>query len=121
MSTIDTPWGYREDLYELPFGNGNYKVRKLMVRPGDRLSLQRHALRSEFWIIESGTAEVTLRMRPEIFGTLQTMSAGESITIKKNITHRVKNVGKTPLIIVETQWGECRDDDIQRFEDDYGR
>lgn len=118
MSITDTPWGYREDLY---VEGDNYKVRRLMLRPKHRISLQRHALRSEFWIIESGIAEVQLRIRPEIYGTFQTLSAGESTTVTKNITHRVKNIGTTPLIIMETQWGECREDDIQRFEDDYGR
>lgn len=110
---VNRPWGSYTVLEEDQDG---FKIKRIEVAPGARLSLQSHRQRSEHWVVVSGTATVT--------------NGDEVITVKKNEStyipigtkHRLENLGKEPLHIVEIQVGEyLGEDDIQRFEDNYGR
>ena len=110
---VNRPWGSYTVLEEDPEG---FKLKRIEVAPGARLSLQSHAHRSEHWVVVSGTATVT--------------NGDEVITVHKNQStyipigakHRLENRGSEPLHIVEIQVGDyLGEDDIQRYEDNYGR
>ncbi len=106
------PWGEFDNLEE----SKNYKVKKLVVWPGKRLSLQRHKHRSEHWIVVKGKAKVTLD--EEVF----TLEKGKYISIEVGKKHRLENPEKEVLEVIEVQVGDyCGEDDIERFSDDYGR
>jgi mannose-6-phosphate isomerase-like protein (cupin superfamily) len=108
----DRPWGYYLVLHE----DEGYKVKKFVVRPGKRLSLQRHRKRMEHWHIVKGEGLVTLE------GSTFSIPFGLSITIPVGAVHRVENRGDRDLEIVEVQLGSyLGEDDIERIEDDYGR
>ena len=110
--TDHRPWGYYEVLAELE----DCKVKRIVVYPGKRLSLQRHFRRSEQWTVVSGSAIVT-RGDEEIF-----LSTGESVHIPVGARHRVSNPGDVPVAFIEVQTGDYfGEDDIERFEDDFGR
>ncbi|MCP4751767.1 MAG: mannose-1-phosphate guanylyltransferase/mannose-6-phosphate isomerase [Proteobacteria bacterium] len=111
-TTVLRPWGNYTILSE---GSG-YQIKTITVLPEKRLSLQRHFHRSEHWVVVSGTAEVT-RGEETFF-----LTENESTYISKTTPHRLKNPGKTPLEIIEVQQGSyLNEDDIERFEDDFGR
>ncbi len=106
------PWGY----YQVLSDAGDHKVKRIVVYPHRRLSLQRHRRRAEHWYVVSGTARVTLNA-DEIF-----LNAGEAINIGVGSLHRVCNPGDDPLVFIEVQIGDYfGEDDIERFEDDFGR
>ncbi len=106
------PWGHYEELLK----GDRFKVKKITVLPGKRLSLQMHHHRSEHWIVVKGTAKVTIG-KEEMF-----VHENESVFVPKSVLHRIENVGKIPLEIVEVQTGEyVEEDDIIRIEDDWGR
>jgi len=107
------PWGSFTILDE----GSNYKVKRIEVLPGKRLSYQRHSRRSEHWFVVSGTAKVTLN-DVEILVT-----AGRAIDIAAGDAHRVENPSLSGLLIfIETQTGDYfGEDDIERIEDDFGR
>lgn len=108
----DRPWGR----YEVLRDEEKYKVKKISVDPGQRLSYQSHEKRSEAWIVIEGEAEVTLDDQ------VKTLKVGELIRIPAKAKHRVRNPGKTPLVFVEVQTGQYfGEDDIQRYSDDYNR
>jgi len=108
----ERPWGAYEVLAE---GEG-YKVKRIEVKPGHRLSLQLHQNRSEHWVVVSGEAIVTLGER-EI-----RLKTNEEALIPPRTKHRVANRGTTPLLFIEVQCGNyLGEDDITRFEDDYKR
>lgn len=108
----DRPWGY----YLVLFVDEGYKVKRFLVRPGQRLSLQRHKKRAEHWHIVQGEALVTCGDR-EI-----SVTAGGNVSIPLGAIHRVRNVGKDDLVIIEVQTGDyVGEDDIERIEDDYNR
>ena len=110
--TAYRPWG----MYTILDESEGYKVKQIVVKPGKRLSLQRHQHRSEHWVVVSGSALVT---RGEEHYTIHT---NESTFIPIGEVHRLENVGKKPLIIIEAQVGEyVGEDDIIRLEDDYKR
>jgi mannose-6-phosphate isomerase-like protein (cupin superfamily) len=112
MERGDRPWGYYLVLHE----DAGYKVKQFVVRPGSRLSLQRHRRRAEHWQVVRGEASVTCGK--EVVRLLP----GESIDIPLGALHRVENVGRVDLVVIEVQRGEyVGEDDIERFEDDYGR
>ena len=110
--TTHRPWGTYTVLDE---SNG-YKVKRIVVKPGKRLSLQKHHHRSEHWVVVSGTAKVTN-------GTEEYMvRANESTYIPMGEVHRLENVGKIPLVMIEAQVGEyVGEDDIVRISDDFKR
>ena len=93
-----------------------YKIKKIAVTPGNRLSLQLHYHRSEHWIVIGGTARVT------IGETEQMVHTNESVFVPPSTKHRLENPGKVMLEIIEVQNGKYLDeDDIVRFDDMYGR
>jgi mannose-6-phosphate isomerase len=106
------PWGTFTVLDE---GEG-FKVKRIEVRPGKRLSYQKHSQRAEHWFIVSGDAKVTLDDK-EI-----TLTCGEAIDIEIGAAHRVENVGSGLLVFIEVQRGTyLGEDDIERLADDFGR
>jgi mannose-1-phosphate guanylyltransferase/mannose-6-phosphate isomerase len=111
-TTVYLPWGFYT---VLGFGPG-YKMQKVVVNPGEILSLQMHYHRSEHWIVISGTAKVT------IGNVEQLVHENESIFVPQTTRHRLENPGKLPLQIIEVQNGSyLGEDDIVRFSDKYGR
>jgi mannose-6-phosphate isomerase-like protein (cupin superfamily) len=91
-------------------------VKRITVRPGQRLSLQRHRHRDEHWVVVAGTAQVT---RGEAIFPL---GVGEATHIVRGETHRVANPGTADLVFIEVQLGTLlSEDDIERLEDAYGR
>lgn len=110
--TTFRPWGS----YTILMEGGRYKIKRIEVKPKQKLSLQMHYHRSEHWVVVSGTAKVT------IGDAEQVVHEGESIFVPKSAIHRVENPGKVSLEIIEVQVGEyLGEDDIVRFEDVYGR
>ncbi|KAG1272597.1 mannose-1-phosphate guanylyltransferase/mannose-6-phosphate isomerase [Stenotrophomonas sp. GD03930] len=106
------PWG----AYDSIDNGARFQVKRITVKPGATLSLQMHHHRAEHWIVVSGTAEVT-RGDDVIL-----LSENQSTYIPLGVTHRLKNPGKLPLELIEVQSGSyLGEDDIVRFEDQYGR
>ena len=106
------PWGSYTILGEGP----DYKIKRIVVNPGQVLSLQMHHHRSEHWVVVSGTAQV------DIGGAEQLISENESVFVPQTVPHRLANPGKLPLVLIEVQSGRyLGEDDIVRLEDVYGR
>lgn len=106
------PWGSYTVLEE----STGYKIKKIEVNPGKRLSLQKHFHRSEHWIVVSGTATVTVGDEKRL------VRPNESTYIKAGELHRLENEGKIPVVLIEAQVGEYTgEDDIVRVEDDFNR
>ena len=106
------PWGSFTTLEEGP----GYKIKRIEVNPGHRLSLQMHHHRSEHWIIVSGMARVVCGDEEEI------LVANQSTYVPQCTAHRLENPGVIKLILIEVQNGEyLGEDDIIRFQDDYSR
>ncbi|MBI5968807.1 MAG: phosphomannose isomerase type II C-terminal cupin domain [Deltaproteobacteria bacterium] len=106
------PWGSYTVLEE----RDTYKVKRIEVLPGRRLSYQKHEKRAEHWVIVGGQARVTLEDQDI------DLSVGQAIDIPRGAAHRVANTGTELLTIIEIQRGEYfGEDDIARLEDDYGR
>lgn len=111
-TTMYRPWGNYTTLGEGP----GYKMRKVVVNPGERLSLQMHYHRSEHWIVIGGTAKITIHEEERM------VHENESIFIPMSTKHRLENPGKIPLEMIEVQNGKyLEEDDIVRFDDVYGR
>ncbi|MGL5082530.1 MAG: phosphomannose isomerase type II C-terminal cupin domain [Microcoleaceae cyanobacterium] len=111
-STELRPWGSFTILEEGP----GYKIKRIEVNPGHRLSLQMHHHRSEHWIVVSGTAKVTCDAIESI------LFANQSTYVPQCKSHRLENPGVIPLVLIEVQNGEyLGEDDIVRFQDDYSR
>jgi len=109
---VEKPWGSYTVLEKGP----GYKIKRVVLKPNGRLSLQRHKRRSEHWVVISGEARVTKE------GEGCIVRANESTYIPINTRHRLENPGEEPLQIIEVQNGDyVEEDDIERFEDDYGR
>jgi len=110
--TAHRPWGTYTILEE----NGKYKIKRIIVKPGKRLSLQKHFHRSEHWIVVSGTAIVQIGEEERLVRT------NESTYIPIGETHRLSNPGKIDLVLIEAQVGDyLGEDDIIRIEDDFVR
>ncbi|MGB3298742.1 MAG: phosphomannose isomerase type II C-terminal cupin domain [Phormidesmis sp.] len=106
------PWGAFTILEE----GAGYKIKRIEVKPGHRLSLQMHHHRSEHWIVVSGTAKVTCGDQEIMLCTNQ------STYVPACTNHRLENSGVIPLVLIEVQNGEyLGEDDITRFQDDYAR
>jgi mannose-6-phosphate isomerase-like protein (cupin superfamily) len=106
------PWGGYEVLSDAP----THKVKRLTVDPGQRLSLQRHAQRSEHWFVVGGEGVVTLD------GQELPVGAGTAIDVPVGAAHRIASTGSVPLVFIEVQQGSYfGEDDIERLDDDYGR
>ena len=114
----ERPWGAYYVLEDKP----NFKVKKLVVKPNQRLSLQSHIHRSEHWTVVSGTATVEVRNSANPSDWVKNLGANEYAFIKAGELHRLSNTGKIDCVLIEVQCGEYTgEDDIERFEDDYNR
>ena len=121
MNSLDTPlqpesdhrpWGYYVVLADEP----DHKVKRIVVYPGKRLSLQRHFRRAEHWLVLKGRAMVTLDSRELSLGP------GQAADIPLGTAHRIQNPGPEDLVFIEVQRGSYfGEDDIERLEDDFGR
>jgi len=110
--TTYRPWGSYTVLEQGP----RYKIKRIVVNPGEKLSIQKHYHRSEHWVVIKGTARVMLGDK-EIY-----IHENESAYVPKSTLHRLENPGKIPLEIIEVQNGEyVEEDDIVRIDDHYGR
>ena len=109
---VARPWGWYDSVDE----GERFKVKRIQVKPGASLSLQMHHHRAEHWIVVKGTAEITNGDKVIV------LTENQSTYIPQGQTHRLANPGKTPLEIIEVQSGAyLGEDDIVRFEDNYGR
>ena len=109
---VSRPWGWYDSLDE----GENFKVKRIQVNPGASLSLQKHAKRAEHWVVVKGIAEVICNDKKI------TLKKNESTYIPLGYTHRLSNPGKDILEIIEVQSGDyLGEDDIERFDDNYGR
>ena len=110
--TVERPWGK----YTTLNASERFKIKRIEVRPGGRLSLQMHHHRSEHWVVVSGVAKVTCAEKEFL------LSPNESTYIPLGTRHRLENPGKVPLVMIEVQCGDyVGEDDIVRFWDQYGR
>lgn len=106
------PWGY----YEVLADAADHKVKRIVVYPGQRLSLQRHQKRAEHWFVLRGAGVVILD------GAENNVETGQAININRGAWHRIGNCGQDDLAFIEIQTGEYfGEDDIERLVDDYGR
>jgi mannose-1-phosphate guanylyltransferase / mannose-6-phosphate isomerase len=109
---VHRPWGWYDSIDE----GGRFKVKRIQVKPGASLSLQKHHHRAEHWIVVKGTAEITNGDK------VLTLTENQSTYIPLGEVHRLANPGTIPLEIIEVQSGSyLGEDDIVRFEDTYGR
>jgi mannose-1-phosphate guanylyltransferase/mannose-6-phosphate isomerase len=109
---VHRPWGSYDSLE----AGGRFQVKRIVVKPGASLSLQKHHHRAEHWIVVSGTAEVTCDDKVFL------MAENQSTYIPLGSVHRLRNPGKVPLELIEVQSGSyLGEDDIVRFDDVYGR
>jgi mannose-1-phosphate guanylyltransferase/mannose-6-phosphate isomerase len=109
---VHRPWGF----YDSIDSGDRFQVKRIVVKPGESLSLQMHHHRAEHWVVVRGTAEVTCGEKTFL------LSENQSTYIPLGTVHRLRNPGKTPLEIIEVQSGAyLGEDDIVRFEDIYGR
>lgn len=109
---VHRPWGW----YDTIDGGENFKVKRIQVKPGARLSLQKHHHRAEHWVIVKGTAKITCGEKTIV------LNENQSTYIPLGETHRLENPAKVPLEIIEVQSGKyLGEDDIVRLEDSYGR
>jgi mannose-1-phosphate guanylyltransferase/mannose-6-phosphate isomerase len=110
--TVHRPWGTYTVLEEGP----RFKIKRIVVKPGASLSLQLHKRRSEHWVVLSGTATVVHEGRETVIG------ADESAFIRAGERHRLSNAGAVDCVMIEVQTGDyVGEDDIERFDDRYGR
>ncbi|MGC4110519.1 MAG: phosphomannose isomerase type II C-terminal cupin domain [Nocardioides sp.] len=108
----ERPWGSWEVLDEGP----GYKVKRIEVRAGFRLSYQTHQHRAEHWTVVRGAATCTLD------GETFEVKTGDSVEVPLGMPHRIANLHDEPLVVIEVQRGDYTgEDDIVRLEDDYGR
>lgn len=112
MEKDNRPWGY----YEVLSDEADHKVKRIVVYPGKRLSLQRHNRRSEHWYFLYGRGIVTLG------DDILNLKAGQACDIARGAWHRIENPGKEDMAFIEIQTGDYfGEDDIERLADDYGR
>jgi mannose-6-phosphate isomerase len=106
------PWGEFEVIDE----TAAFKVKRITVNAGQRLSYQRHHRRAEHWYVVVGTGVVTLD------GVTKEVAAGSAVDVAVGAAHRIQNTGSEPLVFIEVQRGTYfGEDDIERLADDYGR
>ena len=110
--TVERPWGS----YTVLEKGNRYKIKRVVLKPRARLSLQLHRRRTEHWVVVAGIARVTKE------NETYTVHVNESTYIPMNTKHRLENLGEEPLQVIEVQNGDyLEEDDIERFQDDYGR
>ena len=106
------PWGGFETLAE----GAGYKVKRLVVKPGHRISLQRHRFRAEHWVVVAGAPLIVVGAR------VRRLKPRGTVDVPRGAWHRIENPGRRPAVIIEVQHGPRLDEeDIVRRQDDYGR
>ncbi len=106
------PWGGFETLEE----GAGYKVKRLVVEPGHRISLQRHRFRAEHWVVVAGAPRIVIE------GRARRLKPCGTVDVPRGAWHRIENPGRRPVVIIEIQLGRrVEEDDIIRRQDDYGR
>jgi len=106
------PWGGFETLAE----GAGYKVKRLVVEPGHRISLQRHRFRAEHWVVVAGAPRIV------VGGQVRRLKPRGTVDVPRGAWHRIENPGRRPAVIIEVQHGSHLDErDIIRRHDDYGR
>jgi mannose-6-phosphate isomerase-like protein (cupin superfamily) len=111
------PWGNYQSLDQGP----RHQVKRIVVTPGARLSLQKHFHRAEHWTVVSGIADITIGPDMEHLKTIR-VNPNESVHIPLGHIHRMANPGTEPMTLIEVQIGDyLGEDDIVRLQDDYGR
>ena len=106
------PWGEFETLAE----GAGYKVKRLVVEPGHRFSLQRHRFRAEHWVVVAGAPRIV------VGGQVRRLKPRGTVDVPRGAWHRIENPGRRPVVIIEVQHGSyLGEDDIVRRDDDYGR
>ncbi|HEY4863601.1 MAG TPA: cupin domain-containing protein, partial [Xanthobacteraceae bacterium] len=109
---VHRPWGNYQSLDQ----GERFQVKRIVVKPGGRLSLQKHRRRAEHWVVVRGTARVTIGKK------VSTLKENQSVYVPLGSKHRLENRGEIPLELIEVQTGSYfGEDDIERFEDDYRR
>ena len=112
LEKSERPWGRYEVLQE----TSTQKVKCIWVKPGARLSYQRHKFRAEHWMLTQGAGEVTIN------GEISQIQAGDSVEFPAGTLHRISNTGTEEIVFIEVQTGSYfGEDDIERVEDDFGR
>ena len=112
LEKSERPWGRYEVLQE----SSTHKVKCIWMKPGSRLSYQRHKHRAEHWFIVQGTGEIT------IDGQISKVKPGDTVEFAIGVLHRLTNTGDKEIIFIEVQTGSYfGEDDIERLEDDFGR
>jgi mannose-1-phosphate guanylyltransferase len=112
LNLFERPWGTYYNALE----ESGFKIKKIVVKPHSRLSLQSHTHRSEHWVVVQGDALITLDDK-EV-----KMTRDQYIYIPKGSIHRLQNLGEDDLVLVEVQLGAyLGEDDIKRYQDDYNR
>ena len=112
IESEERPWGRFFVLHDEP----TYKLKRIEVDPGARLSYQYHHKRSEVWTIVEGVGTITLE------GISKDYLKGETVLIPQGVKHRIENIGDQKLVFIEVQLGDYfGEDDIVRLEDNYGR
>ena len=112
IESEERPWGRFFVLHD----ELTYKLKRIEVDPGERLSYQYHRKRSEAWTIVEGTGVITLD------GINKEYTKGQTLIIPKGVKHRIENKGKEKVVFIEVQTGSYfGEDDIVRIEDDYNR
>jgi mannose-6-phosphate isomerase-like protein (cupin superfamily) len=106
------PWGGFETLAE----GAGFKVKRLVVEPGHRISLQRHRFRAEHWVVVAGAPRIV------VGGKVRRLKPRGTVDVPRGAWHRIENPGRRPVVIIEVQHGSRVDErDIIRRHDDYGR
>jgi mannose-1-phosphate guanylyltransferase/mannose-6-phosphate isomerase len=106
------PWGGFETLAE----GAGYKVKRLVVEPGHRISLQRHRFRAEHWVVVAGAPRIV------VAGRVRRLKPRGTVDVPRGAWHRIENPGQRPVVIIEVQLGpHLEEGDIVRRHDDYGR
>lgn len=108
----ERPWGN----YTVLYTDGFSQVKKIVIHPGKRISLQSHRFRAEHWFIVSGQGLA------ELDGETISLNPGDSVDISVGAKHRIASINNCELVFIEVQTGESfMEDDIVRFDDDFGR
>ena len=111
MEKVDRPWGWYENLQN----DERYKVKRLFIRPNQKISLQYHNQRDEHWVVVSGNGKL------ELNDEVKNISIGDYIFVPVSSKHRITG-GNGGIMIIEIQLGKlCDEEDIVRIQDDYGR
>jgi mannose-6-phosphate isomerase-like protein (cupin superfamily) len=111
MEKVDRPWGWYENLQN----DERYKVKRLFIRPNQKISLQYHNQRDEHWVVVSGNGKL------ELNDEVKNVSIGDYIFVPVLSKHRITG-GNGGIMIIEIQLGKlCDEEDIVRIQDDYGR